>query len=85
MGVPTAVIAVVVAVANRQSVDFRLDPFSQISPALAVRMPLFAFLFLTFGAGVLLGGMASWFSRKPRTGAVEPQPKLDPNLLPPGN
>ena len=35
LGVPAVVVAVVVAVANRQSVIFSLDPFSQISPAFA--------------------------------------------------
>jgi hypothetical protein len=83
MGVPAAVVAAVVAVANRQGVDFSLDPFSQISPALAVRMPLFVLLFLTFGVGVLLGGMATWLSRRPQAGAAVRQSKPDSNLLPP--
>jgi hypothetical protein len=83
MGVPAAAVAVVVAVANRQGVDFSLDPFSQISPALAVHMPLFVLLFLTFGAGILLGGLATWFARRPPAGAAKQQSKPATNLLPP--
>jgi predicted phage tail protein len=65
LGVPAVMAAVVVAVANRQSVIFSLDPFSQVSPALAVRLPLFVLVFLVLGLGVLLGGIASLLSRKP--------------------
>jgi hypothetical protein len=65
LGIPAVVIAVVVALANRQSVIFSLDPFSQTSPALAVRLPLYVLVFLILGLGVLLGGLASLLSRKP--------------------
>jgi predicted phage tail protein len=83
LGVPAAVAAVVVAVANRQSVIFSLDPFSQASPALALRLPLFVLLFVTLGLGVLLGGLASLLSRKPPSpedGASNQKSKF--NLLP---
>ena len=65
IGVPAAVVAVVVAVANRQSVIFSLDPFAQTSPALALRLPLFVLVFVVLGLGVVLGGLASLLSRKP--------------------
>lgn len=65
IGVPAVVVAVVVAVANRRNVIFSLDPFSQTSPAFAVRLPLFLLVFLVLGLGVLLGGLASLLSRKP--------------------
>lgn len=65
LGVPAVLVAVVVAVANRQSVIFSLDPFSQASPALAVHLPLFVLIFVVLGLGVLLGGLASLLSRKP--------------------
>jgi uncharacterized integral membrane protein len=66
IGVPAAVIAAVVAVANRQSVQFSLDPFSQERPALAFHLPLFAALFAALLIGVLLGGFASLLGRARR-------------------
>jgi len=79
LGLPAVVIAVVIAVANRQSVVFSLDPFSQTTPAIALRMPLFVLLFLTLGAGVVLGGIASFLSRRGRS-SVPPAatPKTSP-------
>ena len=65
IGIPAVAVAVVVAVANRQSVIFSLDPFSRTSPALALRLPLFLLVFVVLGIGVLLGGLASLLSRKP--------------------
>ena len=59
IGVPAVVVAVVVAVANRRTVVFSLDPFSQTSPALALRLPLFLLVFVILGLGVLLGGERS--------------------------
>jgi len=63
IGVPAAVIAAVVAVANRQDVTFSLDPFSQTTPAIAVQVPLFLLLFAALILGVLLGGFASFIGR----------------------
>ena len=53
--VPVAVIATIVAVANRQDVTFQLSPFTQGGPD-AVVMPLFLLVFLSFLLGVLVGG-----------------------------
>jgi uncharacterized integral membrane protein len=53
--VPVAVIATIVAIANRQDVTFKLNPFSDGGPD-AVVMPLFLLVFLTFLAGVVVGG-----------------------------
>jgi hypothetical protein len=83
IGVPAVVVAVVVAVANRRTVVFSLDPFSQTSPALALRLPLFLLVFVILGLGVLLGGLASLLSRKPPApddGAAGNKSKF--NLLP---
>jgi predicted phage tail protein len=83
IGVPAVVVAIVVAVANRGSVIFSLDPFSQTAPALAVRLPLFVLVFIVLGLGVLLGGVTSLLSRKPPSpedGAADRKSKF--NLLP---
>jgi uncharacterized integral membrane protein len=54
--VPVAVIAAILAVANRQPVTFRLDPFAADNSAVVFVMPLFLLVFLSFLIGVLVGG-----------------------------
>jgi uncharacterized integral membrane protein len=54
-GVPVAVIAAVLAVANREEVAFKLDPFGS-GDSVAFVMPLFLLVFLSFLLGVLVGG-----------------------------
>ena len=54
--VPVAVIAAVLAIANREQVVFRLDPFAANDSAVAFVMPLFLLVFLSFLLGVLVGG-----------------------------
>jgi uncharacterized integral membrane protein len=60
---PIAVLIVLLAVANRQSVTLSLDPFSQAAPEFSVDMPLFAVLFLAVMAGVMIGGVAAWLAQ----------------------
>lgn len=73
LGVPVVVAAAAVAVANRQSVVFSLDPFSPGASALSFSAPLFLLLFVAVAAGVLLGGVTAALSRrkqrKPQEGA----------------
>ena len=54
--VPVAVIAAILAVANREEVVFKLDPFAADDSAVAFVMPLFLLVFLSFLLGVLVGG-----------------------------
>lgn len=70
VGVPVAVVAAVVAVANRQIVTFSLDPFSlsQPSEALSVRMPLFVLVIAALLLGAILGGIAARWPRWKRGG-----------------
>jgi uncharacterized integral membrane protein len=82
IGVPAVVLAAVVAVANRQTVQLSLDPFSQTSPALAFHLPLFAALFAALLAGVLLGGFASTLSRMKRRRPPKVPPAEKPKTLP---
>ncbi len=51
---PVAVIASVLAVANREEVAFRLDPFAA-GTGTALVMPLFLLVFASFVFGVLVG------------------------------
>jgi uncharacterized integral membrane protein len=55
--VPLAVIAALIAVANREDVVFRFNPFAPDDPVYATTMPLFALVFLAFLAGTLVGGV----------------------------
>jgi uncharacterized integral membrane protein len=68
-GVPVALAAVWIALANRAPVILSLDPFSQESPAISVEMPLYLLLFAAVLIGVLLGGLAIGFRRAARRGA----------------
>ncbi len=67
--VPAVAIAAVLAVANRQIVQFSLDPTSRAAPAIAVTMPLYLLLFLAVLFGVLLGGLVVAVGRRPRRSA----------------
>jgi uncharacterized integral membrane protein len=62
--VPLAIVIIVFAVANRQSVTVSLDPFNAGSPAVAVALPLFALIILAVIAGVIVGGAAAWFGQR---------------------
>jgi uncharacterized integral membrane protein len=57
---PLAVLIVVFAVINRQSVNVVLDPFGSDVPGLRFEAPLFAVMFLSLALGVLVGGVVTW-------------------------
>ena len=61
--VPLAILLIVFAVANRHMVSIALDPFSPETPAVEVAVPVFLLVFGTLILGVLIGGIASWFSQ----------------------
>lgn len=61
--VPLAVVIIVFAVANRNTVTVSFDPFSSTSPAYAVTLPLFVIIFVVLIFGVLIGGMAAWIGQ----------------------
>lgn len=74
---PVALIAMALAIANRQNVTFSLDPFNPTQPALGVTMPLALIVIIALGLGILIGGLAAW--RQARSKAAR---RADP-LLPP--
>ena len=84
LAIPTALLAVWIAVANRQPVVFSLDPFSQSAPALTLQMPLYLLLFGAILLGVLLGGFVIGFRRIARRSAelAEVASEKAANLLP---
>ncbi|MCX8252775.1 hypothetical protein RHAL1_04142 [Beijerinckiaceae bacterium RH AL1] len=60
IGIPIAVVILAFALANRQDVSVSLDPFSA-EPTLV--SPLYILLFLTLLVGVVVGGVATWFTQ----------------------
>ena len=61
--VPLAILFVVFAVANRQTVVVSFDPFDAAQPMLSVGMPLFALILLLAVGGVVVGGVAAWLGQ----------------------
>ncbi len=58
--VPLAIILVALAVANRGSASFTVDPFNPGNPALTWQMPLFVLLFAAVALGMVVGSLATW-------------------------
>jgi hypothetical protein len=71
--VPLGVILVALAVVNRKSVEFVLDPFGGAEPNFSLQAPLFLFLLGAFALGLIAGGIATWFGQGKwrRTARVE--------------
>lgn len=57
---PLLVLAVALAIANRNNVQFSFDPFNAENPAFAITVPLFAILMAGLLIGILLGGLSAW-------------------------
>ncbi len=51
------------SVANRQPVQFSLDPLNSSEPILAVTFPFFVFLFISLLIGAAVGALITWFSQ----------------------
>ena len=83
--VPLAVIIVMFAVANRETITVSFDPFDSAHPALALQTPLFILIFVLVGVGVVVGGIAAWLrqhkwrmrARRAEAEAHELRAKLD--------
>ena len=63
--VPLAIVIIVFAVANRQTVTVSFDPFSSTAPAYAAHLPLFVLIFIVLILGVIVGGVAAWLGQSP--------------------
>ncbi|QCI66656.1 LapA family protein [Phreatobacter stygius] len=60
---PIAIVAVVLAVANRAPVTFSFDPFSRDLSAASLTMPLFVLVLASVALGVVIGGTVSWWKQ----------------------
>ena len=58
--VPVAVLAILLAIANRAPVPVVFDPFLSQSASLTVQAPLFVVVFAALIAGIVIGGAAAW-------------------------
>jgi hypothetical protein len=61
--VPIAGALVAWGVANRHMVVVSFDPFDPANPAYAMTVPLYLLGFAILIAGVVLGGIATWFEQ----------------------
>ncbi len=61
--IPVAIVLIALSVANREAVQFSLDPFSADNPALTVTLPLFVLLFAALLIGLVVGGLATWLGQ----------------------
>lgn len=66
--VPLCAVLIVFALANRQLVVVNFNPFATVERLAApgFGVPLFLVIFAALLAGVLLGGIATWFGQAPR-------------------
>ncbi|TKT82634.1 LapA family protein [Aquamicrobium sp. LC103] len=61
--IPLAIVLIALAVANRASVPFTLDPFNPGNPGLTVNLPLFIYIFAALALGVLIGSFVTWYKQ----------------------
>lgn len=59
--IPLAILLIALAVANRATVAFTIDPFNPGNPGLTVSLPLFVLLFATLMLGIVIGSLATWW------------------------
>jgi hypothetical protein len=62
--IPAGIVILAFSIANRALVTVSFDPFSPLGLSSAVvTAPLFAIMFATLIAGVIIGGTATWFTQ----------------------
>ena len=62
--IPLGLIFIIFAVANRHLVTVSFDPFDSVEPSVAVKLPLFVVIIAVAIAGVVAGGLATWFRQR---------------------
>ncbi len=61
--VPTAIVLIMLSVANRTAVTLALNPFQPSDQVLSVTAPFFVFLFAALMLGMIIGSLATWFKQ----------------------
>ena len=70
VGLPVAVVAVALAVANREWIRVSFDPFSRDQPFASIAMPLWALFFCGIFVGIIAGWIAAWIAQGKHRKAV---------------
>jgi len=91
VGVPVAVVLVVLSVANRHEVTFALDPRGAADAALSYQVPLYLLLFAALLVGLVVGWVVAWAgqsrwrreARRQRRAIAEAPHATRPALTPP--
>jgi uncharacterized integral membrane protein len=63
IALPSALILISLALANRHPVRLALNPFRPEDSVLAIQLPFYVYLLGALIAGVALGGIATWFNQ----------------------
>lgn len=63
IAIPSAMLLVAWAVANRQPITVSFDPFDAVTPAYVVTAPLYLVGFAILIVGVVIGGAAAWLEQ----------------------
>jgi len=69
-------VMIALAVANRQTVLFSLDPFGGAEPFIALNLPLFLILFAGLLLGFIAGAMLTWMAERPHRRAAKQSRKV---------
>ena len=61
IAIPSAVVLVALAIANKHPVRLSVDPFRDLeTSAFSISAPFYAYLFAALTLGVILGGFSTW-------------------------
>ncbi len=82
--VPLGVVLIALAVVNRKPVELTLDPFGALDPTVGIEAPLFLLLLGAFALGLIVGGIATWFSQGKWRRMAREGIRAGARLAPPG-
>ncbi|MBX3491637.1 MAG: DUF1049 domain-containing protein [Parvibaculum sp.] len=68
---PVILLAMALAVANRSTVTFSLDPFDPETPALGIDVPLFLIVLVSVLFGILAGGFGAWTQARRKAARIK--------------
>lgn len=78
IGLPTAIILIAFALANRQIITISFDPIAKDAPFFAFSAPIWTLLFAGIFLGLVIGWVGSWISQgKWRKAAKQARHDLD--------